>query len=124
MPILHEFEYCKPATLKDVVRLLSKYKKPALLAGGTDLVNMLKEEIEQPQIVIDLKGISELAGITFKNNVLTIGALTTFSELMASKLVLTKYPVIAEVARTVGSVGSSQPGDDGRKHLFRRGLRR
>lgn len=105
MPILHEFEYHKPTTVREAIKLLSKYRKPALLAGGTDLVNNLKEELEQPDAVIDIKGIRGLRSISFRGKVLTVGAAATFTELAESKVVRSKFPVIAEVARTVGSMG-------------------
>jgi carbon-monoxide dehydrogenase medium subunit len=87
------------------VRLLSKYKKPAVLAGGTDLINNLKIEVEKPDAVIDIKGIKELSGIAYQSGVLSIGAAVTFSELIESRIIGTRFPVIAEVAKTVGSVG-------------------
>ena len=105
MPILHEFEYHKPASVKEALKLLAKYKKPVVLAGGTDLVNELKDEVSQPDAVIDIKGLAELRSLSFKNGVLTVGAAITFAELIESKLVAAKFPVIAEVAKTVGSAG-------------------
>jgi carbon-monoxide dehydrogenase medium subunit len=105
MPIIQGFEYYKPTSVSEVLKILSKYKNPAILAGGTDLINNLKAEVVQPDAVVDIKGIKTLQGIAFKNNILTIGAAVTFSELMDSKIINTKFPVIAEVARTVGSVG-------------------
>jgi CO/xanthine dehydrogenase FAD-binding subunit len=105
MPILHDFEYFRPTEIKDVLKLLSKYKKPVLLAGGTDLVNNLKTEIDQPDAVIDIKRIKALRGISFKKNILTINAAVTFSELIDSKIIHSKFPVIAEMAKTVGSAG-------------------
>ncbi|MGD0037759.1 MAG: xanthine dehydrogenase family protein subunit M [Bacteroidota bacterium] len=105
MPILHNFEYFKPASLNEALLLLSRYKRAYVLAGGTDLVNNLKSEIDQPDAVVDIKSIKTLHAITFKKNVLTIGACVTFSELIDSKIIQSKFPVIAEVAKTVGSVG-------------------
>jgi CO/xanthine dehydrogenase FAD-binding subunit len=105
MPILHEFEYFKPASVNDAISLLSKLKKPTVLAGGTDLVNNLKEELDYPDAVIDIKGLEDLRGISYENNLLTIGALTTFTELIESKIISAKFPVIAEVASTVGCMG-------------------
>jgi len=105
MPILHEFEYYKPSTVREAVKLLAKYKRPAVLAGGTDLVNELKEEMARPDAVIDIKGLRELRSVSFKGSVLTVGAAVTFAELIESKLVNGKIPVIAEVAKTVGSAG-------------------
>jgi carbon-monoxide dehydrogenase medium subunit len=105
MPILHKFEYHKPATVRETIKLLAKYKRPAVLAGGTDLVNELKEEVAHPDAVIDIKGIGELRTISLRGGVLTVGAAVTFAELIESKTVQSKYPVIAEVAKTVGSTG-------------------
>ncbi len=105
MAILHEFDYHRPETVSAAVKLLTKFKHPMLLAGGTDLINELKAEVIHPDGVIDLKAIPELHDITFSNGVLTIGAAVTFAELIESRIIQTKFPVIAEVARTVGSTG-------------------
>jgi CO/xanthine dehydrogenase FAD-binding subunit len=105
MPILQEFEYFKPPTVREAVKLLTKHKKAVVLAGGTDLINNLKEDLDHPAAVIDVKGIGELHGIAFKDNVLTLGAATTFTELIESKIIQQKFPLIAEVAKTVGSIG-------------------
>jgi CO/xanthine dehydrogenase FAD-binding subunit len=105
MPILQEFEYFKPPTVSAAVKLLAKYKKAAVLAGGTDLINNLKEDLDHPAAVVDVKGIAELRGIAFKDNMLILGAATTFTELIESKIIQQKFPLIAEVAKTVGSVG-------------------
>jgi carbon-monoxide dehydrogenase medium subunit len=105
MPILQEFDYFKPATISAAIKLLAQYKHALILAGGTDLINNLKSEVVQSDAIIDIKGIKILQGITFKNNVLTIGALATFTDLIESKIIQSKFPVIAEVAKTVGSPG-------------------
>jgi CO/xanthine dehydrogenase FAD-binding subunit len=105
MPIIHEFEYFKPDNVKDALKLLAKFKKPSILAGGTDLINNLKLEVDQPDAVVDIKGIKTLRSISFKKDVLTVGATVTFTDLIDSKLVRLKFPVIIETARTVGSVG-------------------
>lgn len=105
MPLVHDFEYHKPATLAATIRLLGKYKKPAILAGGTDLIAEIKEGMTAPDALIDIKGLDELKKIIFKNGKLTIGSLVTFSELIESKLIQSRFPVIAEVARMMASVG-------------------
>jgi len=105
MPILQEFKYYRPTAMSEVLKLMPKYKQPLILAGGTDLVNNLKTEVAHPDAIIDIKGIKALQGIKFNNNILTIGALATFSDLIDSKIIHSKFPVIAEVAKTVGSTG-------------------
>ena len=54
---------------------------------------------------MDIKGIPGLDKIVFKNNVLTIGALATFSDLRESTVVAKKFPVIREMTGWVASVG-------------------
>ncbi len=105
MPIINEFEYFKPATIPQTLKLLAKYKKSAILAGGTDLLNLLKEGSEKPEVVIDIKGLANLRKITFAKGRLQIGALVTFSELIESEIVKRHFPLIVEMARTVGSPG-------------------
>ena len=105
MPILQGFDYHKPISVSEALKFLSKYKNPAVLAGGTDLINNLKAEVDQPDAVVDIKGIETLQGIAFKKNILTIGAAVTFSELIDSKIINKRFSVIGEMAKTVGSAG-------------------
>ncbi|MFC1484546.1 FAD binding domain-containing protein [Candidatus Neomarinimicrobiota bacterium] len=105
MPILHDYEYFKPTGIKETLNLLAQYKQAAVLAGGTDLVVILKENATAPPAVIDIKGLSELNRIEYKNQRLSIGALATFTALTESDVVATEFPLIAETALTVGSTG-------------------
>jgi CO/xanthine dehydrogenase FAD-binding subunit len=105
MAILQEFEYHKPTTVSVAMQLLAKYRHAQILAGGTDLINNLKTEFVQPDAIIDIKGIKTLQGITFKNNILSIGALATFSDIIDSKHIQSKFPVIIDVAKAVASTG-------------------
>jgi len=105
VPIINEFEYFKPATIPQTLKLLAKYKNSAILAGGTDLLNLLKDGSEQPEVVIDIKGLAALRKIKYANGRLQIGALVTFSELLESEIIRRHFPLIMETARTVGSPG-------------------
>ncbi len=107
MVISHEFEYIKPTTLNEVTDSLSKHgDKARILSGGTDLTVRLKEDIETPDIVIDIKGISELNRFKFANNELTIGAGVTFSDIIASAEIKKSFYMLWEAATTVASVGT------------------
>lgn len=106
MPITCEFEYHRPADLSQAVRLLSRYKGQArLLAGGTDLIVGLKEGLVSPEAVIDLKSIPELWRLEVKGRSLRVGARVTFAELIESKLVKKRFPVLWEASRSVASTG-------------------
>lgn len=106
MAISHQFDYHKPPDLDEAIRLLADYKgKGVVLAGGTDLVNWIKEDFIAPEAVIDLKGVSELRKIEFSGNTLVIGSLTTFSELIDSARVNESFPLIVEQSHVVACHG-------------------
>jgi len=106
MAIAHEFEYFKPESLTEAINLAAKYKeKGRALAGGTDLVVKINDEIEFPDAVIDLKGIDELKKLELKEGKLFIGPLVTFTELINSPVVREKFPLLMEASETVASSG-------------------
>ncbi len=106
MAIAHEFEYLKPRTLREAVDTLRRYgARASILAGGTDLVSLIAEDMATPQLLVDIKGLPALRRIEFKNKTLTIGALTTFSELRDSPVVAKNFPVIREMTGWLASVG-------------------
>ncbi len=102
---LPAFEYAEPKTLSKACRLLSDYGDRArLLAGGTDLLQRLKNRLEQPELVVDLNGIPRLASITFsKKTGLSIGALATLRQL-AQHPALSHYPILGQAAALVGTI--------------------
>lgn len=113
MAIAHQFEYVKPGTLREGIQTLARYGNRAqVLAGGTDLISLIADEMVKPEVVVDIKGIPGLDKIEFKREsaratvgVLTIGALATFSDLRDSSVVAKKFPVIREMTGWLASVG-------------------
>jgi CO/xanthine dehydrogenase FAD-binding subunit len=106
MALAHEFEYVKPGTLREAVSTLRRYgPRACVLAGGTDLVGLISDGMAAPETVVDIKGIPGLDRIEFKNGVLSIGALATFSDLRAAPVIAKKFPVIHEMTGWVASVG-------------------
>ena len=106
MAIAHQFDYLKPGTLRESVKMLARYGTRArVLAGGTDLISVIAENGAAPDVVIDIKEIPGLDKIEFKNGVLTIGALVTFSDLRDSPVIAKKFPVIREMTGWLASVG-------------------
>ena len=97
------FEFVNPKTLDAVPALLSKkWDEAMLLAGGTDLLDMLKERLVQPQRVINLKSIPGLNYI--KNGAgLEIGALTTIAEIAEHASVRKNFAVLAEAAENIAT---------------------
>jgi xanthine dehydrogenase YagS FAD-binding subunit len=112
---MQNFEYASPTTLQAAVRLLVEAKgEAAVLAGGTDLVSLMKEGVARPVRVVDLQKLKELRRIEFRSGSgLRLGALVTLEELIESTEVQQHYPALVRAAqgvsspqiRSVGTVG-------------------
>ncbi len=108
---MKNFTYYRPTTAEQAVGLLApEWGTTELLAGGTDLLDLQKEYIAQPDKVVSLTGIKGLAGIDFvpANNpketttAVTIGAATTLAAIAESALLRSSYPALADAARQIG----------------------
>lgn len=102
---MRAFEYVSPTTKEQAVGLLGpSWNDASILAGGTDLLALIKDEVAAPKRVVNLKGIAELKGIRFAaDRGLRIGALTTFQELADSAPVRKSYPALAHAVDGVTS---------------------
>ncbi len=98
-----KFEYVNPKSLKELPDLLSKKQDESIvLAGGTDLLDMLKERLIEPKRVINIKNIKDLHGIK-NGSGLELGALTTITEIAADPRIQRKYSVLAQAAESIGT---------------------
>jgi xanthine dehydrogenase YagS FAD-binding subunit len=101
---MQAFEYASPATLQEALPLLSpRWGETDILAGGTDLLALMKEYIHTPKRVVNIKGIKELEGISKGVAGLRIGALATFDALLENADIRAEYPSLAAAARGVAS---------------------
>jgi xanthine dehydrogenase YagS FAD-binding subunit len=101
---MKSFEYSAPKTVKEATALLSdNWGETEILAGGTDLVTSLKQELTSPKRVVSLKNVSDLRGIKADSKTLRIGAMTTLGELAANKDVQKHFPALVTAARNVSS---------------------
>ena len=93
------FDYHAPRSVADAVKLLGQLGPEAkLLAGGHSLLPMMKLRFAEPGHLIDLGRITELRGISQSGNEIRIGAMTTEHELLNSKLLAEKAPLLVEGA--------------------------
>jgi len=101
---MQSFEYASPATLKEATALLgSSWSDAAVLAGGTDLISSMKDLIETPKRVVNIKGIKELGGVSRKGSTLRIGATATFDELASNAMLRSDFPAIHKAVLGVAS---------------------
>jgi carbon-monoxide dehydrogenase medium subunit len=93
------FEYHAPRSVGDAIGLLASLGPNAkLLAGGHSLLPMMKLRFAEPGHLIDLGKIAELRGIAQVGNEIHIGAMTTENELLWSRLLADKVPLLVEGA--------------------------
>jgi carbon-monoxide dehydrogenase medium subunit len=97
------FEYHRPGSVDEAVRLLSTHKDDAkVLAGGHSLVPLMKLRLSSPKHVIDLRKISGLSGIREDGGAIVIGAMTTYYAIESSASLKTKCPILPESAAQIG----------------------
>ena len=102
---LPAFDYVKAGSLEEASELArEKGTKAVLMAGGTDVILLLKEKVIKAETVIDIKGITGLEGIEFEEGRgMKIGALTRLFDIQTSKLVKEKMPAVSDAAHYVAS---------------------
>jgi xanthine dehydrogenase YagS FAD-binding subunit len=102
---MRAFEYASPKQKQQVVELLGKQWGDAeVLAGGTDLLALMKDDIVRPRRLVNIKDIEDLRGTSFEPKTgLRIGALVTLTELSENKSVVKAYPMLAAAAGDAAS---------------------
>ena len=84
------------------------------IAGGTDLMVALTGELgEPPDRVLDLWHLDELRGIALEGDVVSLGALTTYTEIRRSAVCREHLPVLVEAAATIGAAQIQNRGTIG-----------
>ena len=119
------FAYHRPKSLAEATALLGQHADTArVLAGGQSLIPMMKLRLAAPDHLVDIGAIAELKGIARKGDSISIGAMTTQHELVASPLVAETVPIIRETSLLVadpqvrylgtvgGNVANGDPGND------------
>jgi carbon-monoxide dehydrogenase medium subunit len=99
---MYDFEYHKPGSLADAVKLLSADPDARPISGGQTLLPALKHRLNKPTSVVDLSGIAEMKGIKREGNKLVIGALAKHVEVATSPEVKAAIPALAQMASTIG----------------------
>src|SRR6185503_13666974 len=98
------FDYHRPQTLSEAVRLLSSTEDAKILVGGHSLVPAMKFRLAQPKAIIDIRRIADLSYIHEANGHISFGAMTTHYQVESSELLRKRYPLLPEVAVNIGDV--------------------
>src|SRR3989440_6441613 len=123
--LLREVEYARPTSVQEAVRLLAEHDGARALAGGQTLINVMKARAASPDVLVDLNDLEELKGIDLgTDGTVTIGAMATYSEIMASAEARAR-PILGEVCaqiadvqvRNRGTIGGNVCSNDPTNHL-------
>ena len=99
-----ERKLVRPHSMDEALSQREQHGMDALpIAGGQSLLVMLRNKLIDPKILLDLESIGELRGLQRQSSGVSIGAMTTFFELLSSAEVQNVLPVLAQAAAKVGS---------------------
>lgn len=116
MQVPSHVEYERPASIEAALELLATGAGDARpLAGGHSLIPMMKLRLAQPEMLVDINGLTELAYITETDGELRIGALTRHADLLDSALAARHFKIFPEAERVIadpivrnwGTIGGS-----------------
>jgi len=123
--LLREVDYARPASVQEAVRLLAERDGARALAGGQTLINVMKARVASPDVLVDLNDLDELRAIDLASDGrLTLGAMVTYSEVIASVEARAR-PILGEVCaqiadvqvRNRGTIGGNVCSNDPTNHL-------
>lgn len=101
---MEAFEYARPASSKEAVELLgSSFAASEVLAGGTDLISLMKNYVLTPKRLVNIKGIEEFSGIHDSPKGLVIGATASLQELVENKTIAADFRGLHQAAAGVPS---------------------
>jgi CO/xanthine dehydrogenase FAD-binding subunit len=108
---LPDYEMIAPPTLARALQLLKN--EPGVwrpFAGGTDLMVLLEAGKLAHKRYVSLSHFRELRGVAESPETITIGALTTYTDVLRSPLLCTEFPLLARAARATGGVATQNRG--------------
>jgi carbon-monoxide dehydrogenase medium subunit len=101
---MKKFDYFKPKSIEEALTLLAQYgEKAKLIAGGTDVIVMMKQKTMAPDVLISLQGIPGLNQIKY-NGSLSIGPMVTHRMIEKSELIKKDFSALADAVGWLGSI--------------------
>jgi xanthine dehydrogenase YagS FAD-binding subunit len=102
--MMDNFSYSRPKTLKEAASQLGKeHGKIALIAGGTDLLGEMKDQLAVPERLVSIRHLDELQGVKASGSGLRIGAATLLVDIVEHLMVQERTPLLAMAAGKVGT---------------------
>jgi carbon-monoxide dehydrogenase medium subunit len=114
MQVPSQVEYERATSVEHALSLLTR-PETRILAGGHSLIPMMKLRLAQPEVLVDINGLTELAYVRLADGQLRIGALARHADLLDSAVAGDLYPILHDAERVVadpivrlwGTIGGS-----------------
>ena len=113
IPLLEEYQLVVPRSLREALDDLAQHPQARPFAGGTDLMVVLEAGHLPPGRYVSLQNCRELLGIERAREGVSIGALTTYSEIQRSPLLADNYPLLRLAALETGGIATQNRGTIG-----------
>lgn len=97
-----QFDYKRPQSVEEALRLMAEHPEYKLLAGGHSLIPAMNLRLSRPEGLIDLGRLDSLRGICMDGDEVRIGALTTYDQLIQSEHIRQHVPALAMAASVIG----------------------
>ncbi len=102
---MRDFEYEVPTTIAEAVQILSSHKGRAKpLAGGTDLIDYIRTGRLSPDVVVDLKQISELKTLVVTETQLKLGAAVTCQQINNHTTIKKYFSALSDACSIIGGM--------------------
>jgi len=98
------FDYEAPTTLKNALKFLSEQGEIRPLAGGTDIIDQLKSNRRNADLVVDLKRVPELLTLELDDTRLRIGSAVSCTEVHKLTVENGCFPALSEASELIGSI--------------------
>ncbi|MCX5804803.1 MAG: FAD binding domain-containing protein [Proteobacteria bacterium] len=96
------YEYFKPQTIEEAIKLMEKLEDARFIAGGTDVLVLLRQKKIAPKNLISLRNIKDLSGIEGKDG-LWIGSSATHNDIVNHAFIRQYYSALYDAASNIGS---------------------
>jgi xanthine dehydrogenase YagS FAD-binding subunit len=103
---VHSIEFAAPTRKEDVASLVGQnWNDAAILAGGTDLLSLMKDDVVTPKRVVNIKGVTdrELHGNQRTPDGIRIGALNLLQDIADNAMLMKNFPAVADAANEAAS---------------------
>ena len=100
---MQNFEFFSAKTVEDCLGYLSEKKdRCRIIAGGTDMIPVLRSEAIHPDCILNTLEVEELRGIHQERDIIRVGPATTFTEIIESEVMHRSMPLLVQAASCVG----------------------